>query len=377
VGQIHTDAVRILYLAHDLSDAAVHKRVAMLRDGGAVVTVAGFRRAEAPVREIAGAPAINLGLTRNGAFLHRVLAVLRETLFLRRDMFEDADIVIARNLEMLALGVRGKTHGQRLVYESLDIHRLLLNNGPVGKCLRWLEGRLSRRACALLTSSPAFVRAYFEPLSSVRLPVRLVENKVYAPDLDIPASSPRAPGPPWRIGWFGAIRCKKSLHMLQKLVRNSGGKIEVVIRGRPALDQIPDFHETVAATAGMTFGGAYKNPDDLPALYRGVHFTWAIDMFEEGLNSSWLLPNRVYEGGLFDAVPIALESVETGRFLEGLGLGIRLKTPVFEPLKGFFEGLTIKDYQSFEKSAMEKSRHFWRYEKKDCVALVEYLTELK
>ena len=40
-----------------------------------------------------------------------------------------------------------------------------------------------------------------------------------------------------------------------------------------------------------------------------VHFTWAIDFYEAGANSDWLLPNRLYEGGAHGAVPIALAGV--------------------------------------------------------------------
>ena len=374
--------MKILYLTHDLRDAAVHKRTAMFKDGGADVTVAGFRRGAEPVNSVAGSAAVDLGRTYDGNFPQRVLSVLREVLCLkkRRTLFEGADVIVARNLEMLAIAVRGRSLCARppvLVYESLDIHRLLLNKGPAGKALRRLEGWLSKRASALITSSPAFVSSYFEPLSDVRLPVRMVENKVYAPGAEIPASSARTPGPPWRIGWFGALRCKKSLHILQELVRQSSGNIEVILRGSPALDQMPDFHDAVAATPGLTFAGPYKNPDDLAAIYRDVHFTWAIDMFEEGLNSSWLLPNRLYEGGLYDAVPIALKAVETGRFLDWMGLGVTLEAPLPAALRKFFGDLTIQGYQSLEKHAMETPRSCWRYNKSDCESLVGYLSTLK
>jgi succinoglycan biosynthesis protein ExoL len=374
--------MKILYLVHDLSDPAVQRRVRMLSDGGAVVTVAGFRRAAEPIPHVAGCAAINLGQTYSGGFAQRIWSVLREVFHLARyhQLFADTDIIMARNLEMLAIAVRGRSLCPAppvLVYESLDIHRLLLNKGPVGISLRMLEGWLSKRASALITSSPAFVTSYFEVLSRVRLPVRLLENKVYAPDMKDIHPLVRPAGPPWRIGWFGMIRCRKSLQMLTDLVKQSNGTVEVVIRGRVALDQIPDFYKIAATTPGLSFAGAYKNPEDLAAIYQDVHFSWSIDMYEEGLNSSWLLPNRLYEGGLFNAVPIALKSVETGRFLERLGIGVTLAQPPDSFLKSFFRNLTNKHYQSLEKYALETSRVLWRYDKKDSEALVEYLNALK
>ena len=378
-----TAPLKILYLVHDLSDAAVRRRVMMLRDGGAAVTLAGFRRAAEPVASIEGCPTINLGQTHNGAFLQRILSILRivASLGKYRVLFAATDVVIARNLEMLAIGVRGRSLCSPppvLVYESLDIHRLLLNQGPAGKILRGLEGWLSRRASLLLTSSPAFIREYFTPLSHVRLPTHLVENKVYAPDMaDVVPPPARAPGPPWRIGWFGAIRCRKSLGILAEFARANEGRIEVIIRGKPALDEIPHFHAVVSATPHLTFAGPYRNPDDLAAIYGDVHFTWAIDMFEEGLNSSWLLPNRLYEGGLFGAVPLARASVETGRFLKCVGIGVLLNDPLPDALKDFFKTLTTKDYQNLAKSAMETPVSYWLSRKDDCVTLVRQLSASK
>ena len=377
-------ALKILYLVPDLADPAVHRRTTMLRDGGALVTVAGFRRTAAPITDIAGCTVIDMGQTYNGGFIQRIWSVLREIIRLprQRQMFADTDIVIARNLEMLAIAVRGhslcSTVPPAIVYECLDIHRLLLGKGLVGTSLRLLEGWLSKKASALITSSPAFVTSYFETLSKVRLPVKLVENKVYAPDLK--ASVPpdhRPPGPPWRIGWFGVIRCRKSLHLLAELVKYCHHDVQVIIRGRPALDQIPDFDKIIAATPGMRFDGPYKNPDDLAKIYGDVHFSWSIDMFEEGLNSSWLLPNRLYEGGLFHTIPIALKAVETGRFVKRLGLGVTLGEPPESHLKSFFRNLTKKQYEGLEKHALEIAESQWRCGKEDCKELVEYLRALK
>lgn len=375
--------LKVLYLVHDLADPAVHKRAAMLRDGHAKVTVAGFRRTVAQVNDVAGCPVVNMGRTYNGGFIQRIWSVLREVILLprHREIFAEADIVIARNLEMLALAVRGRslcTHPPILVYECLDIHRLLLGKGSGGISLRLLEGWLSKKASALITSSPAFVTHYFEARSRVRLPVKIVENKVYAPDFKAPDSPPSRPeGPPWRIGWFGIIRCRKSLLLLKELVKYCHGGVQVVIRGRPALDQIPDFDQLIAATPGLSFEGSYKNPDDLAKIYNDVHFSWSIDMYEEGFNSAWLLPNRLYEGGLYNTVPIALKSVETGQFIKSLGLGITLGDPPDSHLKSFFRNLTKKQYETLAKQAMEINSSHWRSEPDECIALIKYLKALK
>jgi len=210
------------------------------------------------------------------------------------------DVIMARNLEMLFLAVRLKDMWDgrpAIVYECLDVHRLMLRHDMIGRSLRGLERRLARKASLLLISSPAFAREYFGKLNQLGLPTRLVENKVLGshargqnPALSVVDSAPL------RIGWFGALRCRKSLDILKRFTHHMGGAVEIVLRGRPALTEFDDFHGSIAANPYLSYEGPYQNPRDLPKIYSGVHFTWAIDYVEEGQNSSWLLPNRVYEG---------------------------------------------------------------------------------
>ena len=368
----------ILYLVHDVHDPTVARRTSMFLKGGATVRIMGFRRSAEPLDHVEGCGIIDLGRTRNGQFLHRLASVAGCVLILRRhrSAFAGVDVIVARNLEMLAIGVRGRALCKPcpvLVYECLDIHRLLLGHGMVGTGLRALEGWLSRRASALITSSPAFVTEYFDKRSLVRLPVRLVENKVpEGPGIpgDLP---PRVPGPPWRIGWFGAIRCRDSLRILEQLVRCGGGRIEVVIRGRPAHDQMPDFDEVTSRTPGLKFLGPYKNPGDLRAIYRDVHFTWAIDRFETKLNSLWLLPNRLYEGCLFASVPLAEKSVETGRFLDARRIGVTLPDDLAMALETFFNTLTPDFYNTLEGNLLKLPKEVWICDLKSCIDVVEYI----
>jgi hypothetical protein len=374
------DPLDVVYLVHNLSDAAVRRRTTMLRDGGARVTVAGFRRGAEPVSRVADARAVDLGQTHNARLVQRTWSVIRELLLNRHpQMFCNADVIVARNLEMLALAVGGCAFNvahAKLVYECLDIHRLLLGSGVLGRTMRSLEAWLARRASALFISSPAFVSNYFEPLSGVRLPVRLIENKVYAPGVPLPEPTARTPGPPWHIGWFGAIRCRRSFDILSALVRENPGRIEVIIRGVPALDQFEDFHRQTRETPGLSYRGPYRYPEDLAAIYGEVHFTWAVDMFEEGLNSSWLLPNRVYEGGLHGSVPIALDSVETGRFIRRLGIGVTLPDTLRQSVSAFFENLTAERYRHLARECQGVSRTAWIHEQRDCIELVGFLRDL-
>lgn len=299
----------------------------MLRRGGAGVRVAGFHRGAEPPAEIAGCPVVSLGRTRDAALLGRAATVARARLTASRlaRTVGRVDVVLARNLEMLAVAAAVRPHlgHPRLVYELLDIHRLMLGSGAASRALRALEGRLARGADLLLTSSPAFVRHYVEPVSALRLPVRLVENKPLGP---LPPAPPRPDGPPWRIGLFGALRCRRSIDTLVALAARHGGRVEIHVHGRPSPAVFADLPGELARAPHVVYGGPYR-PADLPALYGAVHFTWAIDDYEAGANSEWLLPNRLYEGGAFGAVPLARTGTETAAALARLGTGLVLDDP--------------------------------------------------
>jgi len=378
-------SLRIAYFVHDLTDPAVGKRVRMLKAAGADVVVIGFRRRDETISDVYGACAIDLGRTHDSRFAQRAFKVLKQRLRLSRWWHDvgGADVLIARNLEMLVLATaarRSRALHAGLVYECLDLHRLLLSNGIAGKLLRLLERRLMRKIRLLIISSPAFSSEYFAPRQGIngeaRVPVLLVENKML--DLDANSSATRTPtpaalpsGPPWRIGWFGMIRCRKSLDILCALAAQRPGLVEVVIRGRPARVEFENFDAQVSGTRGVSFGGAYEL-SELAQLYQSVHFNWAIDFFEEGANSTLLLPNRIYEGGRHAAVPIALAGTETGRWLKHRGLGVLLRSPADE-LQQFLEQLSPARYAQLKQASGSAPVSGFIADQQDCDRLLAAL----
>lgn len=377
--------LHVLYLVHDLSDPAVRRRVVMLQAGGAEVTLAGFRRADKPVADLEALSPIDLGPTQDGKFAQR-LAALGKAVFLlgaRLRGVRRPDVIIGRNLEMLALARRARSLFSAdvpVVYECLDIHRLLLGSGNVSRAMRAAEKMLGGNVSLLVTSSPAFVRNYFQRFGQIDAPVMLLHNKVLELDA-LPGgtaepSDPPGPGEPWQIGWFGALRCRRSLELLAAFTRQARGRFEVVLRGRPAYSEFAGFDSFVAGEPYLRFEGSYRNPEDLATIYGGVHFTWAIDFFEEGLNSNWLLPNRLYEGCLHGAVPIAMADTETGRFLADRHIGLRLGEPSVGALMAMLSDVDSEAYAAMRDRIATEARSTWVCDRRDCVAFVERLKGL-
>jgi succinoglycan biosynthesis protein ExoL len=366
----------VLYLVGNTGDSAVARRVDMLRDGGATVSVAGFRRAGSAAPSLHVDDYYELGQTFDARFAQRIFAIARAAGPIKARMRSRGapEVIVARNLEMLFLAVRlrGMWGGRpAIVYECLDIHRLMLRQDVIGRSLRRLERHLARKASLLLISSPAFAREYFDTINPLDLPIRLVENKVYG-------SPSRGQNPalgdgdrgPIRIGWFGALRCRRSLDILDRFAWQMNGNVEVVLRGRPALTEFDDFHGVIAANPFLSYEGPYRNPADLAAIYSDVHLAWAIDYFEEGQNSQWLLPNRIYEGCLNGAIPVALAGTETASFIASKNIGIVLDDTRQDTLLRVLGGTSREALRNLAAAVATTSADEFAGDTGECRALV-------
>ncbi|MEM6584699.1 MAG: hypothetical protein AAF692_02990 [Pseudomonadota bacterium] len=367
--------MRVGYLVHDLNDAAVLRRARMLEIGGAHVTLAGFSREASMRPEITARAPLVLGQSHDAAFLQRAKLALSHAVFsadLARH-FKDCDVIIARNLEQLAIASR--VVGERpLVYECLDIHRLLLGSSVAARAVQAIEGALLPKCDLLITSSPAFVRHYFKnrPLSA---PIELVENKLLIDPENSPPATPaamKANDGPITIGWFGMLRCKRTLAFLEDLVDASNGAIEVLIAGKPSTAELPDLPQRVSQRAGITFHGPYTYTD-LPELYGRCDFAWSIDWFEEGLNSVWLLPNRLYEAITFGSVPVALNEGEVGRWLDHRKVGLCVDDA--EDAKAQLLSMSRKEVNALRAEIARIDPSLTTATQTDCKALVARIEE--
>ena len=349
----------IAYFVHNLNDPAVHRRIRMLHLGGATVRVFGFCRGTVP-SQIEGCVPVMLGETHDARLIQRLIQTIRVSMQRVRlgRLLEGVDAIMARQLEMLAIAqsIRSSLAVRPpLSYECLDIHRVMLKTGGVGRLMRYVERRLLRSCSLLIVSSPGFVREYFKKKYRWLPQIRLSENKVLVEEAakSLDGGTPLPISKPWRIGWFGNLRCRRSLLILDALTRSSNGLVEVVIRGRPATTAIPDFDQIVESNPALFFLGPYDRNTDLAVIYGDVHFAWVIDFFEAGGNSEWLLPNRLYECSLYGTVALALRGVETGKWLAEHNIGILVGEPMVENLAACFAGLDSVRYAQLRRATAE------------------------
>jgi len=373
--------MKVVYFVHDINDPAVHRRMRMLENGGATTILLGFSRkvGVAPMK----IQATVLGYTSDAKLLQRALAVFKAALTMPRwcSTLLGADLIIARQLETIVLAVLARRlMGIRapLVYECLDIHRVMLSKGLLGRAMRAVERLALSESSRLMVSSRGFIDHYFLPTHHTLPLIELVENKVLQSELPYPPGSigPSTqrcqPGPPWRIGWYGMLRCRRSLDLLANLTRSLPGIVEVTIRGRVAETVLPDFKDIVASAPGLHFEGPYDRSTDLPAMYTTQHFFWAVDFFD-GESSAWLLQNRLYEGGLFRCIPLARSSVETGRWLAKFKAGVLLDDPLEDNLTRFFRTLDLPTFRAAQDAMALIPLAAFLHDKPYCEAMVDRL----
>lgn len=332
----------IAFFGHDAADGAIRRRVRAMKNDGLHVTGYMMRRRENITPEWEN---FDLGLTRDRAIFSRLKSIyLGARTAANNPRLDQADLIYARNLDMLIaayLAKRFRHLSTPVIYECLDINRLMIREDVVGKTLRWIEGRLLKKSVGLVTSSPGFLKSYFERHHSGRYTAYLVENRLAVGfDYGVRPQAPKARAPEkLRLGWVGMLRCQRSLDLLCELADAFPDKLEIRLHGIVGRTEIADFEAEVDKRANMIFFGRYKSPEDLLEIYENIDVVWAGDFMDAGYNSVWLLPNRIYEGGYFGVPAIAPSGTETATWIEQRSAGFTLDEPLNLTLRSLITDL--------------------------------------
>ena len=314
-------------------------------------------------------PNVALGEISNNSLARRVrsLAAALPVIARHRHALAEADVIVARNLDMLALAAmaRALIPGRpALIYECLDIHGIMTRTGASGRLFRWIERRMLRRVDCLVVSSPAFLSAYFHPIQGWCGRSVLLENKLWyeegavlrpAPDSRLP----RPEGAPIRLGWVGTLRCPQSLALLAETAQQLGPAVELRLHGVVHRHALPDFEAVVATHDNIAYLGPYDYPTGLARVYADCDLVWSQDLWQWDANSTWLLPNRIYEASFFGCPSLAVAGTETGARV-AQGLGWTLPRPDAEALVAQLRALSAGDLRAARKALLERPESAFR-----------------
>ena len=286
----------VAYFGHDVSDAAIKRRVGAFRGDG--LNVIGFMKRRSDNAE-ADWQNVDLGRTHDGALLSRVFSIFTGVFrtWKARKELKSADAIIARNLDMLACAVMARAvsgSSAPIVYECLDVHRLMCRDDFIGRTMRRIEAWLMTRVSGLMVSSPAFLSEYFEKYHADAYRSRLVENRLVPEMLDelhgkageraTPLADNDVLPDKLRLGWVGILRCSRSLDIICHLAAQFPDRLQIDLHGIPSGVELPDFEDRIAPYDNIVFHGRYRSPEDLDWIYGNMDLVWSIDFMEAGYN---------------------------------------------------------------------------------------------
>ena len=312
--------MRLVLLASPLTDPRFHRRALACRRDGADVVVAGYDREDYVPGAAAEFPIVRFGRIRHGHYLQRLITQARTLGRVRREL-RDTQAVWAMGLDMLLLAWLASLGrpGVRRVYEVADIRSILLGSRWISKLSRALERFLVRRTDVVVVTSPAYVSAYFHQLQGLRdTRFHLIENKLDPAAFEVvrDPTDERCEAP-FRIGYFGLLRCASSLKLLARL-QQADAPYEILLRGFALEDSPAD--RFLRGDHPLNYGGPYVNPGDLNEIYSKVDLGWIAHDHAQA-NTRWSRVNRFYECCLYGKPMIAQAGTLDAADVERLDLG--------------------------------------------------------
>lgn len=349
---------RIAYFAGDATNPTVRLRVRSFMDLGADVIGFTFRRNKFHTDFVPFWENVPLGETRDRNYLERFFPIARAILRIRphREKLREVDILYARMFDsaVIAMMVRWLFKlDAKLVYEIEDVQAVFFRKGFVGWLFRLLERRLLRSADLVTVASPGFAEGYLVPTQGYNQPTFLLENRIQLDEIPSRDAPPSPAATAWQdiqdrwvIGWFGTLRCEKSMRILSEIAERLGDKVLIYTRGFPTETGLDAYMEIVNRHDNWVYDGPYTMPDDLEEMYGRVHFVWCLDFLDENGNSELLLACRMYHGGYFGAVPIFTAQSQMAKHLAPHNIGHSVASPYTDDLCQLIETMEWDQYVS-------------------------------
>jgi len=320
--------MKIVFFISSKADAHYYKLVNTLSKLGAEAEVLAFERPGYYEGREYNCSYTLLARIKYGHYFKRFLVFLKAA-SIARSRLSEPDIAYVFGLDMLllyclaAFGLRRKP---KIIFEVCDIIPILVGESLKSRIIRWLERILIRKISLLVVTSEAFVTGYYEKIQGLtKLPYLVIENKLSreAPALVVTLAGKERSSGSLRIGYFGVIRCQRSLEILKAVTMRGQGRVRIYLRGI-SMGEVTDIESHVRGNPWMEYGGPYVSPDDLPQLYRCVDIVWICFTYvgERIGNWMWAKTNRFYESCFYKKPVIARLGTEDGRVVAEKELGI-------------------------------------------------------
>lgn len=370
--------MKILFILPVLTDSYTRKRVKMIHNLGVDCSVVGYDREhyDASSWEI---ETESIGKLAHARLLQRI-PIMIKSIFKIRKKIKSHDILYCFNFDILFIGWLStlfQKNKMKIVYDLADIHKVLGRGGFLSVFLRSIERFLLKRTDIVVVASPAYIDGYFRKIQRADNDFFVIENKMF-PKADIPNSNLQIHQQPdsdvLTIGYFGMLRCKKSLTFLNQLVEESNGKIKVEMRG--IFLQTEYYKPIIQKNKHIEFKGAFVYPDDLPEMYQPVDLVWAAHV--HGItNSKWSISNRFYQACFYKKPLITQKGTQDAKRVKEYDIGLTIDLNDFSYSQKQIQSISNDEIANWKENMKKMPEEVYTYsdEHEQLISLITSVPE--
>lgn len=337
---------KALFIIPTLSSVYHQNRVEQIEKSGIECDVAAFDRKYYPGKPWSQNVTL-LGYVEHKKYLKRIHHLI-SAIPVIRSKSKDSDLIFCYNLDLLFIcwiSLILLKDKPKIVHDVSDIRSVLIGKGIIATALRALERFLLRRTSVVIVTSNAYITEYFHSIQKLfDVCFHLIENKLDQESTPKPVTNGeiRLYGnpPKFKIGYFGLIRCRKSIELLLKLATKAEGRIKIVLRG--VFLGTEDFEPIIRNHPFAEYEGPFINPDDLSEMHFHVDFSWLVHAHSRE-NTKWSRIFRFYHASYYKRPMIAQEDSQDGQVVKELDIGLTID--IFESDRSIDKLLSITNLQ--------------------------------
>lgn len=302
-----------------------HIHVNLWKDLGHTADVAAFCRTnESDIYHVD----VALGKVTHGRYFMRIPAYVLAAIKLIRILrsYDNAIVYTLDNFYLLKISEILSFRKVYTVLFILDIRDVLLKRGKIGGLYRQLFKQALRASDVVAVSSKNFIEDFARIYLKENVPNWIeIENKISPKIVSKPSIYSRGlVKEPITIGYFGIIRCSRSIEVLYALMRSAPDKFRLILYG--SLLGVESSVQGLLALPNTEFRGAYHGVNDLERVYQSCDMVWACYPFssQKSGNFLWARTNRYYESFYFRKPMVVSRDTQDALNVYRFGIGIEL-----------------------------------------------------
>jgi succinoglycan biosynthesis protein ExoL len=352
--------MRILFLFQVNSHARYLRRYRKLKNSFKSTLVFSFTRKFYKTTE--NINFISLGELTNENYLQRTPKLIRSIFRLKKHVKKN-DIIYTFGLDTFFIAYIAsimKFKKTRLIYEVGDIRKIFVDKGVIPWIYRQLEKIAIRKAFAIVVTSPLFISEYFRKIQGYKKDnIFLIENK---PEILDYHQSNEVYNRKNKIviGYFGMIRCERSIEILSKIVEKNNN-FTLYIRGVINNEIVDKF--SLNDRDNIIIGSEYESSKDLEHMYKNIDICWTAYPYSKDLtgNQFWAMTTRFYEAGYFKTPIITRFDGAESSFVRSNKVGITINLSKIDESVQIIESLSKETILKMRRNYLNIEESYFIY----------------